>query len=840
MLKNLGLPELKRLILVKSGIRVISPSDCKAISISIQKELKKNISETTLKRLFGFAESKHDFSKFTINTLNEYVQSLTAALPNGTEYFVHDELSDDLQQVKQHANRITTLTLQNIKNRCSVPYDLTIGRSFATYDIDFFRNSKFSYTTFISPPGYGKSILLCHLIQQLFLDKDAVFNRDIVLFLTADQLFHNELGDLSMEHRLLLKLGLYSSTSLIDYFNEQWKKNGTKLIVILDGFSELAINKNTNAKIFDCITNFITYIDNHESIKMVLSMRSTPWSRFYERIKFSHFFKNKWFPGSYHNLNDNTNVPPLTELEVEEIFHKMSPADFNTINDSLKLQLKFPFHIQWYYQLKEEYPAFESYTNIVYFEIISRFIQERIYNSTYATEKVLFCKKIIQLTNYGRKGYTIDKTDLIKEMPVFKNAYNELLINGILMEETQLKSGIPTEFVRFIQPHIFEYFLFTELYDVFNRNMDKEFFESINNEYFGNHVRFQLLQWSVRLMVKLHKLADISAVLDLNLTNYEKNYLIYFIAENLNYHAKQDPKLIEEIHEQGLHGLFIKKMVHFDFVDSCYRDAVKCLLEVAQNERTQIFYHTILGFFDCLSLNQEKIAARLKIIAKFSTARREWLLDPYEVIHAILLIIQGVEPIHNKSLEAIDDFLAKPVPQSALLPDAKNLNSFLMILLSNLFRRDTRKIIETLSTITDRYPKIKKTRYAFSIHFLCASAYVNAYLNTGKKAEQMESILGGILSSPYGANITQYTQTFFSFVKALQCKNRKECDEALRYAKECLSIYRRNEITIREIDCYELIVELYYLLKDEQSANCYQAQLDALLKEKKVQLPNIA
>jgi hypothetical protein len=73
MVNTFLLQELKRLILVKQGISTIVPSDCQIISIAIQRQIKKNISATTLKRLFGFADLKHDFSKFTINTLKEFV-----------------------------------------------------------------------------------------------------------------------------------------------------------------------------------------------------------------------------------------------------------------------------------------------------------------------------------------------------------------------------------------------------------------------------------------------------------------------------------------------------------------------------------------------------------------------------------------------------------------------------------------------------------------------------------------------------------------------------------------------------------------------------------------------
>jgi hypothetical protein len=840
--KTLGLPELKRLILVKANIRVISPSDCKIISSAIQKELKKNISETTLKRLFGFAESKHGFSKFTLNTLKEYVQSVTTPTDGYIEHLIHDDFTADIHQIRLNAHRLTSFTLQNIKNRCSVPYDLTISRAFATYDIDFFRNSKYSYTAFISPPGYGKSILLNHLIQQLFLDSNAVFHNDIVVFLTADQLFHNELDESTMEDRLQLKLGLYKSSDLISYFDEQWKTNGTKLIVIIDGFSELAINKNIKSRIFNCITDFITRINQHDSVKLILSMRSTAWSRFNEQIRHAHFYKSKWFPGSYYNLNDNSNVPPLSELEVEQIFHKMSPTDFTKINDTLKLQLKFPFHIQWYYQLKEEYPAFESYTNIVYFEIIARFIQEKIYNSTYATEKVLFCKKLIQLTNYGRKGYTVNKTDLIKEMPVFKNAYNELLTNGILMEETQITSGIPTEFVRFIQPHIFEYFLFTELYDLFNQKIDEKFFTLINHEYIGNQVRFQLLQWAVRLMVKTHKLSDISAVLDLNLNNYELNYLIYFIAENLHYNAKHDPLLIGEIKEQRLHSLMIKKLIHFDFIDSCYSEAVKCLLQITQRESTMLFYHTILSIFDCLSLNQEQITLRLEVIEKFVTARKSWILDPYEIIKVIQLRLNGIEPPKNPAFDQIISHLngADVATINDPFPAIKTRVNFLMLLLSSLFCDSTQNVIKIVEAITQRYPKLKKGRQALSIYLLCVAAHANARLNPGKKTDQMENILDHIFASSHGSKATLYSHSLYLLVRAEQCRNRKDFENALKYAKECLAIYKRNQIAIRELYVYKLIIEIYSLIGDQSNVNQFTQQKNDLLNEKKVQLPSFS
>lgn len=837
MPNNLFLQELKRLILLKNKIRAVSPSDCRIISLSIQKELKKNISETTIKRLFGFAEIKHEFSKFTINTLKEYAGMIDeSTIDLGTAPAA--ALDESINQQRALAEELTLSTLQHIRNRCSVPFEMTIPRAFAAQDILEFYKSKFNFTAFIAQPGYGKSTLLVHLVQQLFLTADAPLANNMLLFFKADQLFIKDDEQFSLENKIKHQLGLYQNINLITHFNQLLKERGIRLFVLIDGFSDLVIPKNNSSKIFDTIIGFIASIGDSESIKLILSMRSTTWSRFYEKIRHSYFFKSKWFPGTYFNANDNANVPQLTETEVAQIFQKMSPLEFTKISASLKLQLKFPFHIQWYYQLKEEYPAFESYTNIVYYEIIARFIQEKIYSATYATEKVLFCKMMIQLTNYGRKGYSVNKIELIREMPVFEDAYDELLASGILMEEKQLKGGLLSEHVRFIQPHIFEYFLFLELYDVFNQTMDKKFFELINTEYTGNQVRFQLLQWAVRLMVKQHKFSDMEAVLNLNINSYEKNYLIYFIAENLNYNIRQQPKLMREIRLQALHSLLIKKLIHFDFIDSCYKDAVNCLLTVVDHEPYALFYHTILAVFDCISLDQDRIQARMLAMEKLSNARKEWTIDPFVIIQLIDLKIKGIDVSNDPILVFIDEFKKgnfKAADANAS-PDSKEIISFLLILLVNLFYGSPEGAIQIIESITTQYPKLKRTRTLFSIYLLHLLAQANARVNPGRKTDQMEDILNLIYADEQRYNITAYVQSVFLSLKAEQRKNRKEYVQALRYAKEGLLIYKRNELTISELYNYKFIISIYQHLGNEEKAAEYTKQKEELMERKNVRL----
>lgn len=827
------LHELKRLILVKSGIRIINPSDCRVISMAIQKELRKNVSETTIKRLFGFAQIKHEFSKFTINTLKEY-----AGMVDELPAIVTPKIwSDDLNHIRQLADKITHQTLQNIRHRCSVPYKLTIPRAFAEYDFELFHHSKFSYTAFISQPGYGKSILLSHLVQHLFYSQFAPFSKDIVLFINADQLYDEEISDLSLEDRIKHKLELPLTTDLFHFFNQQWQSYGMKFIVIIDGLSELIISRSVKPKILNGIMGFIAGIGEYESVKLVLSMRATTWNRFSEKIRTAYFFKQKWFSGSYFNANDNSNVPPLSEEEVEQIIHQMNPADLSKISESLKLQLKFPFQIQWYYQLKEEYPTFDSYTNILFYEIISRFIQEKIHNSTFSTEKILCCKRIIQLSNFGRKGYAVPKIDLIQEMPFIKEAYEELLADGILMEEKQTKNGLSAEYVRFIQTHTFEYFLFVELYELFDNTTSTRFFELINSEYAGNQVRFQLLQWAVRLMVKQFKFGEMEAVLNLNLNNYEKNYLIYFIAENLSYHASYNPTLIREMAAQELHSLLIKNLIHFDFIDSCYKDAINCLIDTVDNERNALFYHSVLSIFDCLSLDREQILRRMQLMKGLTDARKNWGIDPYLLVEIIYRKINGEGPSANPSLNMIADLHQHTISAQTRkkFPTPENVVNYLLILMVNLFYSSPETVIKMVDAIVTAYPRLKKTRGFFSIYLLNILAQAYARIHPGHKADQMEKILTDLYNDTRH-DYTSYMQSVLLSIKADQSKNKHNLEAALKFAEEALSIYKRNEFAIHELYTYDFMIQVCQIMGNEIKTEGYLKQKQQLLAKKKLTL----
>ncbi|SDR88537.1 hypothetical protein SAMN05216490_0129 [Mucilaginibacter mallensis] len=90
----------------------------------IFKKTKKRISETTIKRFYGFALAKHNPSLFTLDTLTKYCNY------NNWDDFIkeHNNISInskthvvDLDILKAKAMKMTAFTLQALKNRSGIP-----------------------------------------------------------------------------------------------------------------------------------------------------------------------------------------------------------------------------------------------------------------------------------------------------------------------------------------------------------------------------------------------------------------------------------------------------------------------------------------------------------------------------------------------------------------------------------------------------------------------------------------------------------------------------------------------------------------------------------------------
>ena len=799
------LKELRKLILARTGIRNITPADCKTISIEISKTLNKSVSETTIKRLFGFAMVRHSFSKFTLTTLSEYVNADRLIISSS----VDTESKDlDWTDVDEKAKRITDFTIKSIKNRSGIPYEMTVTRKFSEHDFDDFYKSDHSYTAFISQPGYGKTIILAHLAEKILKPQNILSAQTTLIFINVYSLLNKEDNQINFETQIKSILGLNSSETLLSLASKNYHQTGGKLLIFLDGFSEIILKRDLKNQLFDSIIDFICSIEESNSIKLVMSMRSTTWARFYDRIRPSNFLKKKWFQGNYFNLNDASNVPPLTEKEVDLIIRKIDHLDHEKVNPRLKTQLKFPFHIQLYYQLKEEDPDFNYTTSITFYELISRFIQDKIYKSNYYTEKILFLKRIILLTDYGRKQDSVSKDDLISELSAFKNAYSELLTDGILMEERFSESFHPKEYVRFIHSHIFEYFLFVELLEKFQLRLDDKFFEYIQEEYKSNHARFQILQWTIRFIIRVGDFEYFRHVFTLELTSYERNYLLLFIAENLDYRTKYTQDKLPMAQLNLLHDAIINELMSFNFLDSCYKEAVTALIQVSSNDGHKLIYTALLSFYDILSLDVNKISQTRNALHRLKPG--SWNINPEVVLEIVQTKVSSVSDAKDYLLmERLEKNVNLGCGVSEL--DIKDAIGAILTMQCSLLFNDSNKVINLFRMLSDKLKLVVGDNSGFGGLFSRFVALTDEIYGISDKT--LNQI--GLENMPLrNSRQTCFTESLQKLTVAFQLHDQGKYQQSLIQAYECMEIYKRHSLVMNCLITYELIIKNYKMLKD--------------------------
>lgn len=432
------LDELRYLIRFKFYINTITPADCKFIANEIRLLTKKNISETTVKRLFGFARIKYNFSKYTLGLLSDFNAEILGQLN-----------SDCWLKVKEKSREITYQTLLNIQNCSGIPYKHTIGRKFAEQHFDSFLNSSCSFTCFISQPGWGKTIILSQLAKSFL--SNPVYEDSALLFVTVYDFLYEDFDTLSISHCIKNKLGIDSTIDLVEYLDKNCKNS--KLVIFIDGFSRLKIKSDIKKSFISELNRFINEIQD-SSIQLVMGIRSADWARFMEGTGYLTLFKKKWFPGEYFDPENGSNVLALHQYEIGLALGSINGCD-TIIETELMSCLEVPLYLESYFQLRNDFSK-PYYGNVTAKQIITHLIKLRVDNSKYFTEKMLLINKLINCANVS---CGINKHDLEPEILTFGNAYKELLSDGILVERCCMNVELDHRVsIHFALPYLCEYF----------------------------------------------------------------------------------------------------------------------------------------------------------------------------------------------------------------------------------------------------------------------------------------------------------------------------------------------------------------------------------------------
>ncbi|MCZ4222627.1 hypothetical protein [Pedobacter rhodius] len=830
--------QLRKFVLIKSGLRNIDPANCKTISESIFKETKNYISETTVKRFFGFAQTHHKFSLFTLNSLSQYIgypdwESFCKDKTSQTEH-VNDIWSD----LKIRCQVITDASLIASKNSSGIPFEATANRSFLYSDFDYFLKNNYQFTTISAQPGQGKSILLAHFVEHFFYSENALYKKDIVLLINSGTIYDIIQNDLSLKDWFHKEFKFYGVSELINYFKKNPRECKGRFVLIVDGIDQF-LSGSYNLKI---LTDFLYSIEENDFVKIVLGLRVNNWVNIQPSISGSAFLTNAWYKGLFFDYDHNTNVPPLNK---EEIFYTLSQIENSVIkdddlHDGLIKQFQTPFWLQVYYRLKQENNKIRLNDYILCLELTIYFLESKIFLSKNSTEKIFILKKISNTISKGNLHYRVSKEKILDYIINYPEAYRELVYSGILIEEKRLTTSTPTEIVRFLSDDIYTYFLFFQLTEKFNFKPDTAFFREILTVYADwADLRTLMLKWSIRFCINRNEIQALKEIFKLPFNNEEKNDAFDFICDAALLELEKKDALFNA---QTINMHFIDIMIMGRMISKNYKETIKKISEKVFNEDIQIILNVMECSICVMSLDKSGLTENMNLLKRNHKRLQDlFLLNPYDLI----LFLSNVLNDKNNNSKILNDNILKLCQQIAESAPQKNesLTSveviiYRMVLIVLFSSKNYEACNRFLFAILKKYPKIFYLRSSiFSSFLLVIAAQTNIKLNQHKKAQRLIRYMDKLIGED-NTYCTPFIKASYILVKGNFLNHTKNYENALKELEKGLIISKKHELQMVEISLRLLKINTLKHTGNIEHMNQTIKDLLAFLQLNKLNMPD--
>ncbi|MCZ4245229.1 hypothetical protein [Pedobacter punctiformis] len=832
--------ELRKFVLIKSGLRNIDPGHCKVISEFVFQETKNYVSETTIKRFFGFANTLHKFSLFTLNSLSQYIgYSDWDAFCQDKENQI-SSVQSIWQNLKLKTHAITDISLIAKKNNSGVPFSSTANRSFFYPDFDYFLKNNYQFTTISAQPGHGKSILLGHIVEHFFYSEHALYKNDIVLLINSTSINAIIQNGLTFKDWFLKEFKFGSVSELITYFKKNPEKREGRFVLILDGIDEYLLK----SKYFKVFIDFLCSIEENNFVKIVFGLRTNSWVNLQPVITGSAFLTKTWYNGLFYDSDLLSNVP---SLNAEEILYTLSQIEGKTIgkNDihpTLLNQFKIPFWLQVYFKLKNETNLLDLSNPLLCYELINFFLEKKVFLSKNSTEKIFILKKISECLTTGNKGLRVAKEEILNYVISYPEAYQELLFTGIIIEEKRLSTSIPTEVIRFLSNDIYTYFIFIQITEKFQYRPSKEFFEYILTNFNDQtNLRDHILNWTIRFCINRNKISELKNILQLPFSNLEKNNSFDFICHITRYELS---KPNSNFNKQSIDIDFVDIMAMGRTMDNLYKETIKKVSDHVLNEDIQIMLHVIECLIYLIDIDKAALNNNMQLLKRnYKRLNELFPINPYDLILYFNNNLNN-KPNESKTLEEKIIKLCREIDKSKPLKNedltTTELLTYRLVLLTLFSQKNYAECHRFIMAILNKYPNIFYIRSSvFSPFLLIILGQTYLQLHYFKKAQRIIQFLEKIISSDYTYH-THFVTTAFSVFKANFYNYTDNFEQSLIEIESGIKLASKNEFKMHEISLMLIKIDcLKHTDATEEVSNVIKELLNFLTTHK-ISMPDYA
>jgi hypothetical protein len=627
---------LKAQLLANAGIIDIAPSDCKVIALQIHNATKQVVSETTIKRIFGFALSKFSPSQYTVDVLAKYCGYTgwkDFCEKQTFEKTGHCKLRLDWQNLSNEASRITEFTLQALRHRSGIPFNQTIERRFFDDHMESFIASDSMGTVIAAPASYGKSVALCHWVEKQMQLNYAKTTHDIILFFSSHALMSVLHSGKGLMDWMLALLG-YSNDNCINSLQSLMQKEQYKFYLIIDGFDPIFLKKDEFGILLSQLEDIFAMSSLPNFIKLVLTMRTATW------VNNRHEWENdkySWF-NTLSIDNDFINVPRLTPKEITALRDKINPADTSFLSIKVVQALSHPLYFQYFFKQYKAEVSFKHLDNISYYDILSAFITNKIYQCQYSAEKMAFINQFVEELDFNDEYYHVAKLKLGNLLKQYGCAYHDLLSLGVLREINNSSNTRYLNYVSFVDGHILDHFIARVLLAQSDGGFDPVAIHTINSLLKGSTHKLPILKWCVLDIIKGGRFTCLQYLPDVNMSIIQKAEMMSFITDLLKRETaladKQSPLLKIFRGEPG--QVIFEYFLGMELISIDYKATLQTLLVFNLSDKQRIMVHTKLGIIAVIQLNMNDLERTIAYMAALPVNEyNAFPVDPHSCLDAI-------------------------------------------------------------------------------------------------------------------------------------------------------------------------------------------------------------
>lgn len=497
-------------------------------------------------------------------------------------------------------------TLEAIRRTSGIRWEHHVERPFFRTHLQQFLESSAPATALVGPAGYGKTVGLGQAVEALWLAPSACDSADIVWFVQMRDLGSLAARGADVAEWLLAQMGFGGSADHRNHFRLNPHERRGNIVLILDGLDEHSLRLDLLDGLFAQLVALIGSI-REPWFRVVLSMRTSAWQRFGASVRDAPAFQELWYGVSFDGAGeDPSNVPPLTEAEVQAVIGAMRESEADQSNciphpdTALPIDvLRHPFFLQLFLQSRAHAMPLDRV------EIVEQFIQRRVHSPPYSVEKAELLRQVLKETAYGERRW-VAKSDLLGVPESRKAAYRALVSNGVLLEEERKDaSGLPVTTARVAQPLLFE-ILVARHWIKEAGTVSYTLLEEVAERYEGNALRLAVLSWLVGYALKSGAFDALVPVFHLPVTPEEKRHLARVLGYGVRRSEKARRYLVPRwAADPAAQDGYFETFVDQDYLVHHFMDSLRLYQPRKRDRQSQVFAHSLLFLGNLLKLDAE-------------------------------------------------------------------------------------------------------------------------------------------------------------------------------------------------------------------------------------------